>query len=247
MDNHQQSHRLTDPPPDPTKHVHPVPTYTSLANQNFHGHHHKYSHDDYCQRIICCSCAFVFFSIFLFLLTFVAIFSILNPKVPKYNASSITINSLHVNPSNAIVSADFTLFIEAYNPNKRIGIRYRNASRVTALFRGNRLCSGEIPQFLQPGNNVTLIRIGMKGETEVDPDDRALLLEGIAGPPSGEGLKLHVLVRVPVSIQLDNEVTIWRFRVDTYYTLMLNSIAPRQPIKIEKSEQFFKVDFMEWL
>ncbi|KAJ3684215.1 hypothetical protein LUZ61_013379 [Rhynchospora tenuis] len=249
MDNHHQSQRLADPPPGPTNPVNPVPTYISLATQNFHRHHdHEYSHEvDNCQRLVCFSCTFLFFSILLFLVTFVSVFTIINPKVPKYTMSSIIINSLHVNPENAIVSAEFTLFIKANNPNKRIGILYRDAGKVTALFRGNTLCRGEIPQFLQPGNNISLIKIGMKGETEMGPDDRALLLEGIAGPPSSEGLELDVLAQVPVAIQLDNEVTIWNFRVDTFYTFMVNIIAPRQPVKIVRSQQFFEVDFMDWM
>ncbi|KAJ3699201.1 hypothetical protein LUZ61_002906 [Rhynchospora tenuis] len=247
MDDHHQSYSLAAPPPGLTNPVRPVPQYISLANQKFHRRHHEYDHADYCQRLICFFCTFLFFFILLFLLTFVAIFTILNPKLPKYKVSSITINSLHVNPANTNVSAEFTLFIEADNPNNRIGILYRDAGKVTAFFRGNTLCSGEIPQFLQPGNNITLIKIGMKGQIKVGPGDRAALLEGIAGPPSGEALELHVLAKVPVAVQLDNEVTLWRFRVDTFFTLMLNSIAPRQPIRIEKSEHNFEVDYMDWM
>jgi hypothetical protein len=87
----------------------------------------------------------------------------------------------------------------------------------------------------------------MKGKSEAGPGDRAALLEGIEGSPLGEALELHVVARVLVTLWLDNVATIWRFRVDVLFTLMLNSIAPRRPIRIESVEHHVEVDYMDWL
>jgi hypothetical protein len=87
----------------------------------------------------------------------------------------------------------------------------------------------------------------MKGKSEAGPGDRAALLEGIEGSPLGDALELHVVARVLVTLWLDNVATIWRFRVDVLFTLMLNSIAPRRPIRIESVEHHVEVDYMDWL
>lgn len=240
---HHRLNNLEDPPRGPTKPVPPIPKYISLSTHNFYRH----SHADCCQRLICFSCTFLFFLILLFLLVFAATYTILNPKLPKYKVSSIVVDSLNVNPANTMVSTEFTVFIEADNPNKRIGIWYRDAGTVTASFRGDTLCTGDIQQFLQPGNNITLMEIDIKGKSETEPGERAALLEGIAGPPPGEALELHVIARIPVAFRFDNIATIWRFRIDILFTLMLNSIAPGRPVRIESAEQHVEVDYMDWM
>ncbi|KAI3996464.1 hypothetical protein MKX01_001302 [Papaver californicum] len=64
--------------------------------------------------------------------------------------------------SDLTVSPEFGVTVRAQNPNSRIGIYYEKGSNVSVSHTGTHLCSGVLPNFYQPRNNVTVFETLLK-------------------------------------------------------------------------------------
>ncbi|GLT33826.1 hypothetical protein SLA2020_083840 [Shorea laevis] len=115
-----------------------------------------------CRRCFC----FFLATLFVFLLA-VGIaagvfYLVVRPKSPEYSVQSLAIEGFNLTSSSSF-SPEFNVNVRANNPNNKIGIYYEKDSSVRVYYHDINICSGSLPVFYQPKNNVTVFQMALKG------------------------------------------------------------------------------------
>ncbi|RWW41804.1 hypothetical protein BHE74_00052689 [Ensete ventricosum] len=163
----------------------------------------------YARRRGCCFLVFAWLGALLLLLAVVADILILGflPRVPRYSIEALSIASLNL--SAASVSPAFDANVRAENPNKNVGIYYRDGSDVTVAYDGVTLCTGAWPAFYQSPGNVTVFVAALRGSAILlSSADRQALVTA----ETQRQVPLEIDVKVPARIKFGG-VTSWTITV----------------------------------
>ncbi|KAF8395607.1 hypothetical protein HHK36_019557 [Tetracentron sinense] len=122
------------------------------------------------------------------------------PKAPIYSVEKVSVRGFNLALSSLTVSPEFDFTVKAENPNKKIGIFYEKGSFVTVSHSNVKLCTGAVPAFYQPSNNVTIFRTALKGSgIKLTSQVHGALTEEQRGGKIPLGLNLRVPVRIKVA------------------------------------------------
>lgn len=165
------------------------------------------------------------------------VFAFYKPKVPRYGVDSISVSAFHVK-SGSNLSVEFAVNVRADNPNEHIAFRYGQDNSVKVVYSGNDLCSGAFPGFRQPQNNVTMIRMVLKGDNEFGSALQAGLMEN---RHSGR-IPLLVKVKVPVKVEL-GVLKLRKVNVFVNCSLVLDSLELGKKPRILSSNINTHVEF----
>ncbi|KAK8925790.1 hypothetical protein KSP39_PZI018129 [Platanthera zijinensis] len=164
------------------------------------------------RRSRCCRCAaWSFASLFLLLIALAAIIGVLYliflPKLPSFSIESLSIHGLNVSSavSAAALSPEILLTVRSENPNKKIGIYYRDGSYMVIAFSGVVIGRGTWPSFYQGTRNVTSVQTLLTGSGIRLADDSVRLLT--AAVKSRE-VPLEIRVQVPARVKF-GAITSW--------------------------------------
>ncbi|KAJ3694745.1 hypothetical protein LUZ60_000122 [Juncus effusus] len=244
MDYQQRNHSAEPLPAVHAIPIPPAPKYVALANHNLHQYKRQDSQKKKCTLFLHHLIAFIFLLMLILFLLILCFFTFLKLRLPTYTVSSIEVSSIHVNPAFPNVTTNLTVLIDSQNSNKRVWVQYRPGGRVVLYYRGENLCTGEIQEFTQPSENMTRIKVNMNGQTEAGPGVRAALMESIAGQEKAdEGLRLIILIRLPITIRFDEKMAIGRLRMDIDSTVDVDNVMPGRKIRIIHSNYEVKEDY----
>ncbi|URD92901.1 Late embryogenesis abundant protein [Musa troglodytarum] len=163
----------------------------------------------YARRRGCCFLVFAWLGALLFLLAVVAdiLYLVFRPRVPQYSIDALSIASFNL--SAASVSPAFDATVRAENPNKKVGIFYRDGNDVTVASDGVTLCTGAWPAFYQSPGNVTVFVAALKGSAiRLSSAARQALVTA----ETQRQVPLEIDVKVPVRIKF-GAVTSWTITV----------------------------------
>lgn len=152
-----------------------------------------------------CCCKFFCWTVSLLLILLVLIaatggilYLVFRPKLPKYSVTSLQVSNLQVNNSDNSLSAAFNVAITARNPNKKIGIYYKEGSNISVWYGDTNLCHGALPAFYQGHQNTTILNVSLAGQTQFGSTLMSSLLE--EQQQTGT-IPLNLKVRVPVRVK----------------------------------------------
>lgn len=150
---------------------------------------------------------------------------VFRPEALKYSVNQISIKGLNLT-SPLPISPEFYVSIRAQNPNDRIGIYYEKGSSVDVYYSGVRLCTGVLPVFYQPSNNVTVFETALKGSSIVlSSGVRSALLKG----QREKKVPLRLNLKVPAKIKV-GAVKTWTINVKVRCELTVDSLTARSRI-----------------
>ncbi|GMG98601.1 hypothetical protein Nepgr_000441 [Nepenthes gracilis] len=112
-----------------------------------------------------CWCYCVLFVIILLLggLLFYA-YTFYKPKLPSYEMLDFEVIAFNAQPDFSLYT-EFQVTVWTENPNLFIGLTYEEGSAVSILFEHSPLCFGKLPNIHQGHNNVTMIKVVLKGKS----------------------------------------------------------------------------------
>ncbi|MCL7045079.1 hypothetical protein MKW94_022631 [Papaver nudicaule] len=192
------------------------------------------------RRNPCCCCFCWILSVILILILLaviaaVAFFFIYKPKLPNYTVEDMSINGINLSgnfssKSDLTVSPEFAVTVRAQNPNSRIGIYYEKGSAASVSHAGTVLCSGGLPNFYQPRNNVTVFETMLKSPpvklSKVAQDD--LYIEQKKGQiPLGVDIKVHARVKA-------GSIRTWVFTIRVHCDVIVDKLAKDSKIVSKK-------------
>ncbi|KAJ8647432.1 hypothetical protein MRB53_000455 [Persea americana] len=119
-------------------------------------------------------------------------------KPPKKRSCCCKFFCWTVNSSDNSLSAAFNVTITARNPNKKIGIYYKEGSNISVWYGDTNLCHGALPAFYQGHQNTTILNVALTGQTQFGSTLMSSLLE--EQQQTGR-IPLDLKVRVPVRVK----------------------------------------------
>lgn len=190
-----------------------------------------------CLKCICC-CYCCLFSL-IFILTIVAyiLYVSFKPEVPKYNIKNFQVNSLNILPDFSL-NIEVTALVKADNPNSHIGFKYGKESSVIVNYKGTTLCSGKLPAFSQPNDNITIFTVGLRGQTEVGSG----LQESLMADRKAGKIPLLVMIKAPIIVVLQS-FPLREVVASINCSLVVDNLAPDKPINILSSKYDYDVSF----
>lgn len=191
----------------------------------YHGNPKKSSGNS-CLRCMCCCLCFWLLLIIFLAAALVILYTVLQPEVPRYNVSKFDVNAFNVEPDFSLY-AEFVVSVKSNNPNNHIAINYGKSSSVTVSYKDTTLCSGKIPAFKQPQNNVTNIAIALKGKSEFGNG----LQEALMKNKNTGKVPLLVQVKAPVSLVVQ-DIPLRQVMVLLNCSLVVDNLAPKKQAKI---------------
>lgn len=194
-----------------------------------------------CCKCMCCCCTFFFFVAFSFCAIFFYLFVFFQPKVPSYTVQNLKISQFQVGDDFSL-SAEFTVTVRAENPNSKISIIYGEKSSVSVKYMDSVLCSGKIPAFQQGSQNITVMEVVLRGKSEFGSG----LQEALMDSRKKGRIPLEIFVKVPVSLELGSYQTA-EVKVLVDCNLVVNSLSPREKIKILSSHYKVNVNDLIWI
>ncbi|KAK9924722.1 hypothetical protein M0R45_033076 [Rubus argutus] len=222
----QSSYTMVNDQQFPAPHGRNVPRYPSTAAHRSGGNR--------CAKCYCfCYCC-VFILLLLLAAGAAAAFVIINPNLPKYTITELTSNAFNFTKDFKL-HARFVVKVKADNPNKYIGIVYGKDSSVDLLFRDGRsnfvkLCSGKIPDFTQPSNNVTTMKIDLKGDlTKGDFSSSASVF---MDKVNSNKIPLVVAVKAPVSLVFAGKEIKHKVQIGANCSMDVNTLTPGKGLKM---------------
>lgn len=177
----------------------------------------------------CCRCLLWTLCVLLFLLLALAaaaaiLYFVFQPKLPSYSLDQISIKGFDLN--RTAFSPEFDLTVRANNPNKKIGIHYRDGSDISVSYADATLCHGSWPVFYQGSRNVTVFRSVLKGSGI----RMASSLWGQLAEQRRRGaVPLEVDVAVPVRVKF-GAVTSWTVTVKVRCDVVVDGLTERSKI-----------------
>ncbi|KAI3984236.1 hypothetical protein MKX01_011190 [Papaver californicum] len=186
----------------------------------------------------CCFCWILSIILLLILLTVsaaVAFYFIYKPKQPNYSVENMSIKGFDFtrvssSQSDLTVSPVFDVTVRAENPNSRIGIYYEKGSNVSVSHTGTDLCSGVLPNFYQPRNNVTVFETVLK--TPSLKLSKVLLDELYDQQKKGQ-VPLGVDIKVPARVKVGS-IRTWLFTVRVHCDVIVDKLAADSKIVSNK-------------
>ncbi|KAK8949852.1 hypothetical protein KSP40_PGU022722 [Platanthera guangdongensis] len=165
------------------------------------------------RRSRCCRCvAWSFASLFLLLIALAAIIGVLYliflPKLPSFSIESLSIHGLNVSSAvsaAAALSPEILLTVRSENPNKKIGIYYRDGSYMAIAFSGVVIGRGTWPSFYQGPRNVTSVQPLLTGSGIRLSNDSVRLLTSAV---NSREVPLEIRVQVPARVKF-GAITSW--------------------------------------
>ncbi|KAF8395610.1 hypothetical protein HHK36_019560 [Tetracentron sinense] len=195
------------PVPTPGTYVFQIPKdqiYRLPPPENAY-HFKNYTRRGKNRRNPCCCCLYWILGIISLLILLIAIaagvfYLVFQPKAPIYSVEKVSVRGFNLALSSLTVSPEFDVTVKAENPNKKIGIFYEKGSSVTVSHSNVKLCTGAVPAFHQPSNNVTIFRTALKGSgIKLTSQVHGALTEEQRGGKIPLGLNLRVPVRIKVA------------------------------------------------
>ncbi|XP_022725039.1 NDR1/HIN1-like protein 6 [Durio zibethinus] len=191
----------------------------------YHSHHHG-SGGNCCLKCICCCYCFLFILILVLFGTAFFLLTVYKPQKPSYNVSQVVVKAFNIQTDLSLYT-EFSVSVKADNPNDYIGFIYGKESSVAVLYTGTTLCSGKLPAFHQPGNNITLMNILLKGKNEFGSGLQETLLQN-----QKEGkIPLLITVKTPVNIVIAG-FPLRQVLVFVNCSLVVDSLSPNDTIGI---------------
>lgn len=177
----------------------------------------------------CCRCflwtlLFLLFLLVALLASAAILYFVFRPKLPSYSLDQISIRGFDVNRNP--LSPEFDLTVRADNPNKKIGIYYREGSDISVSYAGVALCHGSWPVFYQGSRNVTVFRSVLRGS---GIRMASSLWGQLADQQRRGAVALEVDVAVPVRVKF-GAVTSWTFTVSVGCHVVVDALTQRSKI-----------------
>ncbi|KAJ7529419.1 hypothetical protein O6H91_15G049200 [Diphasiastrum complanatum] len=119
-----------------------------------------------CNPFCCCFrwiCSLLLTIIIILGIAGAVIYFALHPKTPKYNLLDAHISQLDVTNNPSELSYDITFTLQAYNPNKRIGIYYDDVL-IFLFYEAMQVGQSSIAPFYQGHRNTTILKSNLKGQ-----------------------------------------------------------------------------------
>ncbi|KAJ0052252.1 hypothetical protein Pint_02214 [Pistacia integerrima] len=136
------------------------------------------------------------------------------------------------------LNTEVTAFVKADNPNSHIGFKYGKDSSVIVNYKGTTLCSGKLPAFSQPNDNITTFSVGLRGQTEVG----SALQESLMADKKAGKIPLLVTIKAPVVVVLGS-FPLREVVASIHCSLVVDNLAPDKPINILSSKYDYDVSF----
>ncbi|XP_044502575.1 NDR1/HIN1-like protein 13 [Mangifera indica] len=190
-----------------------------------------------CIKCICCCYCCLFTLTFILTIVVYILYAIFKPEVPKYNIENFQVKSFNILP-NLSLNAEATAFVKADNPNSRMGFEYGKESSVMVNYTDTTLCSGKLPAFTQPKDNVTKFTVALRGHTEVGSE----LQESLMAAKEARKIPLLVLIKAPIVVML-RSFPLKEVVASINCTLVVDNLAPDKPINIISSKYNYAISF----
>ncbi|RWW89151.1 hypothetical protein BHE74_00001873 [Ensete ventricosum] len=186
-------------------------------------------------RCCCTLLAIILLLVLVVAATAGVLYVVFDPKIPEYSVDRLRVSGFAVR-SDRTVSATFDVTVTARNPNKEIGIYYRDGSDLSAWYAGERLCTGSLPAFYQGHRNTTVLHVLLTGETRMGSELPAeLLLQQQTGM-----IPLAVRGDVPVSVRI-GKMKLWKMTFQVRCNLVVNSLSTGDDVSIRSNSCKFKL------
>lgn len=187
------------------------------------------------RRSFCCCCCTLLAIVLLVLVLVVSatagvLYVVFDPKIPKYSVDRLRVSGFSVR-SDMTVDATFDVTVTARNPNKEIGIYYRDGSDLSAWYAGERLCTGSFPAFYQGHRNTTVVHVLLTGETRMGSE---LLAELLQQQQQTGKIPLTVRGDVPVSVRV-GKMKLWKMTFQIRCNLVVNSLSTSDDISVRSN------------
>ncbi|KAL6634430.1 hypothetical protein ACP70R_027101 [Stipagrostis hirtigluma subsp. patula] len=113
-----------------------------------------------CRRLACCA-LFTVAAVAVVVGALAAAYFALDPKLPRYTVTALNVTAFGMD-DDLTARARFDAAVRFENPNRAIGIRYEEGSRLAVWFGGYRLSEGAFPAFYQgPHGDAAEVRVAM--------------------------------------------------------------------------------------
>ncbi|KAK8550948.1 hypothetical protein V6N13_119449 [Hibiscus sabdariffa] len=158
----------------------------------------------------CCCCLLITIIVLLLAAAIAAavIYFVFKPESPNYSVENVAIRGFNLTSSTPL-SPEFDVTVRAHNPNDKIGIYYEKGSSVRVYYEDINLCSGALPAFYQPTNNVTVFRTALKGSA-IELTNGALM--ALSDQQNNGAVPFSLKLRAPVKIKVGSVKT-WKITV----------------------------------
>ncbi|KAL0311540.1 UNVERIFIED_CONTAM: hypothetical protein Sangu_2448700 [Sesamum angustifolium] len=233
----------------------PPPQYTMLENQygyspNPYGHPAAYQRNgprypapyprssgvSSCCRCICCCCCCILLIFIINISIFYAVYSVYDPRLPSFRIEGFGVKAFNISQDSNVIT-DFQVSIRAENPNRKISFNYGDESYVKVLYMGINIGTGNIPNFHQPTENSTLIKIDIKGKAEFGQETQ----KDFAERSAIQRIPILVLVKVPVNVVLGDS-PLREFKIYVICHMILDNLAADKPVGIISKETKWKFE-----
>ncbi|GLJ40740.1 hypothetical protein SUGI_0842170 [Cryptomeria japonica] len=138
---------------------------------------------------------FLLFLIVLVVILVAILFLVFQPRIPKYSVEDIKVHEFNL--SRELVVMD--VIIRAKNPNKRIGIDYKNSNRLWVSHYETVMCRGSLPGFHQGHMNTSTLEARLTANGLHFPKE---LSSSIKDQQNDGDVHLNVGMDFPVTIKM---------------------------------------------
>lgn len=185
-----------------------------------------------------CFCWFMALTFLLIVLLGIAtgtLYLILRPKALKYSIQDINIKGMNTTwpSSEATILPKFDLTVRASNPNDKIEIFYEKDNSAEIFYNNVKLCSGVLPEFYQPSNNVTVLKTVLEG-IKLGREDQKALVE-----VQTEELEMLLIVKLRsyVKIKVGSDKT-WKMAINVDCGVTLDGLRENPEIVSSNCDKF---------
>ncbi|KAL6281803.1 hypothetical protein ACE6H2_018684 [Prunus campanulata] len=186
-------------------------------------------------RCICCTIGILVFVFIIIGATAGILYLIFQPKLPNYSVDSLEISDLRLNLDMSLY-AKFDVKITANNPNKKIGIHYKQGGRMSVWYTNMKLCQGTLPKFYQGHQNKTLLNVALTGQTRYGNT----LMNALQQQQQTGRIPLDLKVDAPVAIQL-GRLKLRKVRILGECLLVVDSLTANNLISIKANNCRFRL------
>ncbi|KAK6926433.1 Late embryogenesis abundant protein, LEA_2 subgroup [Dillenia turbinata] len=174
-----------------------------------------------CCRCFCWTLCFIVLFICLLAIAGAVLYLVFRPEKLKYSVQSIAIEGMNLTAVANSMSPEFDITIRADNPNDKIGVYYENGSNITVKYSDVKLCSGVIPTFYQPSNNITVFTTTLTGSGVVLSNaTRTSLVDA----QSEGSVPFNVKIKAPVKIKF-GLIKTWKITVKVSCDISVNNLS----------------------
>ncbi|KAI3930173.1 hypothetical protein MKW92_045005 [Papaver armeniacum] len=186
----------------------------------------------------CCFCWILSIIALLILLTViaaVAFYFIYKPKPPNYSVENMSIKGFNFqgvssSQSDLTFSPEFDVTVRTQNPNSRIGIYYEKGSNVSVSHTDTNLCSGVLPDFYQPRNNVTVFETVLKSPSLKLSQ---VVRDALYDQQKKGQIPLGVDIKVPARVKVGS-IRTWKFTIRVHCDVIVDKLAVDSKIVSKK-------------